>query len=84
MRWGIAHWREPLRTTIARPFMTWKYWTTVRPIMVKMDIERKLKLMGPVRGKELARQAHNRIVYRNMVLAWEHWRMLMDDFHEKT
>ena len=82
MRWGIAHWREPLRTTIARPFMTWKYWTTVRPIMVKMDIERKLKLMGPVRGKELARQAHNRIVYRNMVLAWEHWRILMDDFHE--
>ena len=82
MRWGIAHWREPLRTTIARPFMTWKYWTTVRPIMVKMDIERKLKLMGPVRGKELARQAHNRIVYRNVVLAWEHWCMLMDDFHE--
>ena len=82
MRWGIAHWREPLRTTIARPFMTWKYWTTVRPIIVKMDIERKLKRMGAVRGKELARQAHNRIVYRNVVLAWEHWCMLMDDFHE--
>ena len=62
--------------------MTWKYWTTARPLMVRQDIERKLKRMGAVRGKELARIAHNRIFHKTLTLAWDHWIMLMDDYRE--
>jgi hypothetical protein len=63
--------------------MTWKYWTGARPLVVRMKTEAKLKKMGIVRGKELARIAYNRMMLTTLSMVWDHWRVLMDDFHEK-
>jgi hypothetical protein len=39
--------------------------------------------MGAVRGKYLARLAYNRIFFRSLVLAFDHWSILMYDFKER-
>jgi hypothetical protein len=62
--------------------MTWKFWTQLRPKVVKHHVQSKLSKIGIEKGVWVAKRVFFRLKSASLVHCWEHWRELMDEFHE--